>query len=359
MDYREYIPGVDDHAVISLRSKVWGEDHPHTGTHFLEWMFQATPGGTGTGILMTHQGETVGFMGISLRTVIAGNQTYRVGHCLDLMVHPDFRSTLSSLKLINKSHEHTRLHDYDFTFGFPNNNSFRLVTNPKCGYQWVFSPTLLVRPLSRTCIGAELVPSLPGFLRNVIAQTLTSYGSLRTWCSGGKKPVGEICAIAKFGPEFDHLWHKTRPSNGITIDRNSAYLNWRFVGHPIYAYQKTALVNDGQLLGYVVTCQRQLFGMPTTLIVDILADNNDIGIVKTLLYAVLEHCKACGSQFLVTQLLPNAKLYQQVLALGFLPVPAKLNPKQFNFVMHHLGNDLTNLMNQRLWSFAWSDMDVV
>ena len=62
MDYRVYVPGVDEALVVGLRSHVWGENHPHTDTKFLQWMLHATPLGDGTGILMLKDGMTVGFM---------------------------------------------------------------------------------------------------------------------------------------------------------------------------------------------------------------------------------------------------------------------------------------------------------
>ncbi|MBK8816869.1 MAG: GNAT family N-acetyltransferase [Methylococcaceae bacterium] len=359
MDYRVYLPGIDEALVVELRGQVWGKDHPHTDSQFLQWILHATPLGDGTGILMSDNGTTVGFMGISPRLIVHDGKEYRAGHCMDLMVHPDFRSTLSSLRLVTECLETMKNLGYNCAYGFPNNNSYRLVTSPRCGYKWIFSPSLMVRPIGNDSVSEDLAAWLPRLFRKLAGQALTSACSVWAACAISKKPVGEVCLIDSFDARFDDFWLKSQKRSGISFKQDSAYLNWRFVGHPIYEYHKLAWLDGNEVKGYLITTKRELLGVPTTLIVDMLTINNDSGIIRELVKSALQVAIGDGSQLIATQLLSTSSNYKLLKKLGFISVPQKFNPKQFNFVLHDLGQDATILHNSQPWSFVWCDMDIV
>jgi Acetyltransferase (GNAT) domain len=359
MDYRIYNPAEDEASVLDLRAKVWGDDHPHNDSEFLDWMLLATPLGNGTGILMSKDGLTVGFMGISPRLIAYDGKEYLAGHCMDLMVHPQFRSTLSSLKLVNQCLEALKVLGYDYAYGFPNKNSFKLVTSPKCGYQPVFSPNLSIRPIGNGFVSKQLVPWLPEVLGKMAGQSLTALCTAWAFLGQAKLPPGECCTIDTFDSRFDEFWHKAQSTSAIGLKQGMAYLNWRFVGHPIYSYRKFAWVHNGEVKGYIVTSNRDLFGVPTALLVDIMTLDNNFNVFNALLNIALAKAREDGCQLVATQSLASSKHFKFLTLLGFIPVPQKFNPKQFNFVLHGLGRDLACLGDGNKWSFNWCDMDIV
>ena len=248
---------------------------------------------------------------------------------MDLMVHPDFRSTLSSLTLVKECLETLKRLGYDYAFGFPNNNSYRLVTSPKCGYKFIFSPSLMVRPIGNAFISEELAAWMPKIFRKLAGQTLASICSALAKCAISKNPVGEVCYIENFDTRFDDFWIKSQASSEINLKQDRAYLNWRFGNNPIYTYRKIAWLDGLEAKGLVITVKRELFGIPTTLIVDILTTDNDFGIAKALVKSALQKAVEDGSQLIASQLLSTSSNYKYLKSLGFIPVPQKLNPKQF------------------------------
>jgi N-acetylglutamate synthase-like GNAT family acetyltransferase len=359
MDYREYLPKADEALVVELRKQVWSESHPHTNLQFLQWMLHSTPLGVGTGILMSYQGMTVGFMGISPRIIVHDGKEYRAGHCMDLMVHPDYRSTIASLRLVTKCLETMKELGYEYAFGFPNSNSYQLVTSPRCGYKFIFSPSLLARPIGKAFLSEELAAWMPELVRKLAGQSLVSMCSASAKCAISKNPVGEACIIDRFDERFDHFLINSQPSSEISFKQDHDYLNWRFGDHPIYRYHKIAWLNDREVKGLVITTKRKLFGIPTTLIVDILVINNDFGITKALLKLAIQNAIEDYSQLIATQVLSTTSNYKYLKSMGFIPVPQKLNPKKYNFVLHDLGRNETLLLDSRKWTFSWSDMDTV
>lgn len=359
MEYRIYNPAKDEQAVIEVRSAVWGSDHPHTNTRFLEWVFQLSSAGVGSGVIMNDKEKNCGFAGISPRIVVYEERELRAAHCLDFMVIPGCRSGFSALKLANKCVQTVREQQYDFTFVFPNSNSFGLVTSPKCGYKPIFSPILLIRPLPHFSIPQQRASFLPKTLRKFLPAILAKFCSIRAHYALRSMPEGEAIQFGRFDTVFDELWRRARPKIMIAIKRDAAYLNWRFQDNPIYSYRKTCWTSGDTVNGYIVSSDRKLFDIPSTLIVDILADAEKQQVLPALIAEEIKQAGKNGSGIIASQAIYGTDLYNLFVAMGFIPIPRKLNPKPFNFTVHNLEHDLPLLSDPGLWFFSWSDMDVV
>lgn len=360
MEYRIYNPGTDQQAVLEVRSAVWGANHPHTNTLFLDWLFQKSPVGVGSGIIMYDKEKSCGFVGISPRTVVYGEQELRVAHCLDFMARPSCRSSgVSALKLANHCVQAVREQQYDFSFAYPNGNSLALVTSPRCGYKTIYSPILLVRPLPRFSIPKQRAAFLPEALRRFFPALLAKFCSVRAHYALRSMPEGAALQFERFDAAFDELWRRVRPKIKVAIKRDAAYLNWRFLDNPVYNYRLTCWSSGDSIKGYIVSSDRQLFDIPSTLIVDLLADDGEPQVLLALIAEEVKQADQNGSCIIATQAIYGTKLYHAFCAMGFIPIPRKLNPKPFHLTVHDLEHDLPLLAKPNLWFFTWSDMDVV
>lgn len=55
-----------------------------------------------------------------------------------------------------------------------------------------------------------------------------------------------------FGPAVDELWARSAPTYARAVERDSAYLNWRYRRHPLLSYRWYAAHRDGRLAGALV-----------------------------------------------------------------------------------------------------------
>lgn len=351
-----YRPGLDDAEVLGLRARVWGADHPHTAQAFLTWLFQRNPAGPGSGILLRRKDVLIGFAGLSPRRALQGGVRVRVAHGLDFMVDPAATKGLSGAYAVKVADGWAKLaarEGYAFGVNFPNANSYRLLTSPRLGWRRVLAPRLLVRPLPglrlREGLPRRVPPALAALGGEVLARGLSLYAGLRT---GRLRPTAVVDDVAWLDAAT------VEAPNGIGFVRDAATLRWRYFDHPVYGYRiVTSTSADGCASG-LVTSARTLFGVDSTLLVDLVGAPRPDSCAALLARAVTE-AAAQGSRIVGALACPGTLLDGALLRAGFLPVPAAINPKPFFMVARPLSHPSEAAMNGAGWDFAWGDMDVV
>ncbi len=78
-----------------------------------------------------------------------------------------------------------------------------------------------------------------------------------------------IREITEFDSRFDGFWENNHKYYGITIDRNSRYLNWRFARNPCLSYEVFILeTSDYKILGYLILHAKKNVGYIDDIVVD-------------------------------------------------------------------------------------------
>jgi hypothetical protein len=98
------------------------------------------------------------------------------------------------------------------------------------------------------------------------------------------RPLRAECEpIRRFDGSFTALWEKLAPKFDLAVRRDAAYLNWRYIEPPHVRYSVVALKRNGETHGYAVYRHRHEPLGRVTMLVDFLADPDDVSGVKTLL----------------------------------------------------------------------------
>jgi hypothetical protein len=95
--------------------------------------------------------------------------------------------------------------------------------------------------------------------------------------------AAEVRMIQRFDETFTTLWEELAPKFGLSVRRDAAYLNWKYVNAPHVRYSIAALRRDDRHVGYAVY---RHFTEPrgrVTLLVDFLTDPADEQGLETLL----------------------------------------------------------------------------
>ena len=112
---------------------------------------------------------------------------------------------------------------------------------------------------------------LPAFVGRLVSPATVGWllasrrveGILRRLAHGNEPPVGtslpdtavesDIRSLARFGSDYDILWKQVRQKYRMTLDKDAAYLNWRYVDCPTLREPIVrGLYRDGKLSGIVV-----------------------------------------------------------------------------------------------------------
>lgn len=360
MELKAYEPGIDDERLLRLRSNVWGADHPHSNINFLRWLFADNPQGRGTGSMVMRNGEVMGFAGIvPYRALLGGKVRSAVLGC-DFMVHTEARSGACAFRALAHMIKLCKQREEEFAICFPNVHSHQIVKAERIGWKDVFRPILLLRPLPGAALPKSLAPRIPEWLSRLAMAPLVGRSSARAALVRKNSAEGQPIDVDRFDERFDSMAEHAIEAGVGGVVRNAAYLNWRFVDHPVYAYKRMAWENGGRVAGYIVTSARETFGVPSTLVADVFtAPGAPRRVAESMLEEAGSVAARKGSQMLVALAAQDSPVDTALRAAGFVAVPLRLNPKPFVMAMHPLGNGISPDDLRRHWRFAWSDMDVV
>jgi hypothetical protein len=135
----------------------------------------------------------------------------------------------------------------------------------------------LVKPLTRRAVR---MPQWPLPVNRVI--------SALTWpvvqVISRSRPLRAECEpIRRFDSSFTALWERLASKFDLSVRRDAAYLNWRYIEPPHVRYSVVALKRMGEVHGYAVYRHVHEPLGRATLLVDFLADPDDVAGMKTLL----------------------------------------------------------------------------
>ena len=356
MALREFMPGEDNDAVLDLRARVWGADHPHTHPEFFRWLFEKTPDGPGSGILAERDGQVIGFAGISRRSGRVGDTPIRISHGLEFMVDPDIGGMLSGrvgVQVLNRHIDHARKLGFDCNLNYPNDKSNRMLTSKRVQYTPVLHPVICLRPLGP-------VKTDPGFAKGLayaaLGMAATVYSDLK---SRGQGRAVEVETISDFDARFDDHWDRLCKDGKMRFSRDAATLNWRYNQNPMHDYTVLAARDGDAIKGFVVLTERDILGTNASVICDLCVADDVPEVQLGLLHAATRAARASGSSLIGTQAIVNSSVARALKRGGFFQIPQMFNPKPFRMLL--IAN--TELGQQTLkgdiWSFAWGDMDVI
>jgi len=135
----------------------------------------------------------------------------------------------------------------------------------------------LVKPLTRRAVR---LPHLPTFLNRIISIATLPVVQI----ASRSRPLRAECEpIRRFDASFTALWERLAPKFDLAVRRDAAYLNWRYAEPPHVRYSIVALKRSGETHGYAVFRHKHEPLGRVTMLVDFLADPDDVSGVKTLL----------------------------------------------------------------------------
>lgn len=164
--------------------------------------------------------------------------------------------------------------------------------------------------------------------------------------------------IDRFNARFDRLWERFSAGVGRSVDRTSAYLNWR-LADASSGYRVHALEGAGDaLVGFVVIKTERKFGLHLGFVVELLFEGNDIDAgteLATHARSVLA-AEGCAMATALTVGSPSVEL--ALRRAGFRRLPPWAMPHGIHFCYQPRGTGDVGDTNAK-WFLSWIDHDVV
>ena len=250
------------------------------------WKYLKNPYNRQMLLCLNESGEAVvSYTGIPYRANLNG-KTVEMTQLMDIMSHPDYRKTGLFIKTAHAFFEFFG-NDILFVYGFP--GKYHLDIGEKyLGY------TALTKPVS--------------FLS---AQTDN--------LTGQKTASGRIERITKVDASFDRLWERCQDKYPLSIIRDSNFVRWRFLNHPIKKYDIFSYQQDSDLSAYAVFAIKE----NKARLVDILAPPSE-ALISDFMTQAAWALKISGAELIETWLPENHFISKLLIPIGFVNSPEPL-----------------------------------
>jgi len=354
---RRYREG-DEKQILRLRHLVFGDLDPvRISSSAWNWQFLKNPAGKAFCCIAEESGIVVGqYAAIPTRFLVQGQEMLLAFSC-DTMVHPAYRKEGIFVHLASDLYRWMESECRISTvWGFPNEVSLPGFTKHLGWNKLTVFPlrVIPIRPLAtlkshfQLPKRAKLSPSLK--------RKSPAFGKINEI---GEKPHDlQIEPISHFDAEFDELWNRNKTLAPVMQIRDSIYLNWRYLGLPTFGYRPFAIKCRGRLTGYMVMRLMNLRGHYFGAIVDLFPfPMGDDTITASLFRFARDYCKGYGAEFL-TCLLSQADS-RFLKKVGFISVPAGLNPKKWYFACRYGDENKSILECIDQWYITYGDTDIV
>jgi hypothetical protein len=244
---RANLPELAD-GLTALEEAVHGRRLEHS---FWQWRYFENPAGGSVTVVALRDGTVLGKSGGVLVPLFAGGVSRTACLMEGLCVLPGERSWPIYRGLLASHAEHSRQAGIDLFFGFSTRlaaGMHRRLGYPDLGRCPVWSGFLDARKVLRS--------------RSIPASSLLAFLAQPLVCVGRRAPGKdvEIAPLEQFGGEVDEFRGAVEERNRVAVDKNAAYLQWRYVRCPGQTYRRLGAWRAGRLEGYAVSRFSRLRG---------------------------------------------------------------------------------------------------
>jgi GNAT superfamily N-acetyltransferase len=287
---RRYRPD-DRAAVISVLRHSIPEWHGDWADPYWEWKFERNPHGEALIWVGEDDGRIAGCYIWNPVRIRLGTSTMLGAQSVDAATHSDYRGKGLFTDLARTAREDVAESELALVYAFPVEAAFR--GQVRIG----FEPRSTVTPVHRPLL-LPLSRRKPG---EFVLDTATSFDS-----------------------EFDSF-SAAKSDDELRVDRDAAYLRWRYDEHPTRTYETLVCRRAGELCGYCVLCLESTRaagrawtrGVGRGFILDLEVRPDAESAAAFLVHHALRHLRSRGARVAITWPRPSGLEQKALSDLGF------------------------------------------
>jgi hypothetical protein len=337
----------DEPALTALFERVFGraisEEH-------YRWKLRQPPTPV-ENVWLAVEGDTPIFhyAGIPTRFRLPGGEALAMVS-VDTMTAPEFqrRGLLSAVG--RTVYDTWRAAGVAFVLGLPNERWGSRAG--ALGWEPLFDLKWLARPLRPESILARR-------LRMPLLARLTPIGAAwnALWRLRQRRdPAVRVRPVERAGAEFDQLWRRCGMDTAVSVVRDAAWVNWRYLDAPTFDYQVLLAERDGHPVGYTAYRVEAHAAGAAGFVAELFAAPADGPARRMLIAETLVALHAAGADNAVVLAVPGSPLERDLRSAGFLHSRGAFGV-QIVPLDPELPLDL--LRDPQSWNLAGGDFDVI
>jgi GNAT superfamily N-acetyltransferase len=326
-----YRPG-DEIEIIALNRMEYGPTDILATQEDFHWRYAQNPAGQAIICVIRdlNSGSVVGFIWIVPLRIRIHGQGRLAAIGTDLVIHPEYRNTFGYARLMRRFWQVFRDHHIPLHCSFLSEETYR--RQQEKHPQTVSTIPLLVKPLDFEGLARTYFTKTwqRFFVRRACWLVPQSIFRQRQLASGGEITVQ---LDGKFDHSFDQFWSEVRDKYPITIERDRAFLAWRFAGVSGRRYHILVARRRNQMLGYLVLRCSTIRGVKAALVMDLLVSESPWGDTAgaCLLAEAEAYFRSEGMSVAAGLMAPLAAEHRVLYRAGYRSLPIFVAPRAFRF----------------------------
>ncbi len=278
--------------------------------------------------------------------VVNGMQSF------DTLTDKRHRSKGLFIKLASKIENEERQKNNELVYGFPNENSVHGFVN-KLGFTYFGEVPFIIKPFR-----------ISYFIRKILKKTggedVQSNCKINFEINPGQNKLFEIKEISEFDKKYDALYDKISSLIAIGVNRDSAYMNWRYKAKPGENYARYGIYSNDQLAGVIVFTLKDKHGGKIGYLMEFLYDPENEKAGKELLKFCKRILRRNKADLILGWCFDHSFNFSCLQKSGFFKFPKKLRPQKLGFITKTLNsNNSKDIYDIKNWYLSYSDSDTV
>lgn len=256
---------------------------------FWTWKYFKNPAGDHmmkVAVDTDYNGMIIGQIGCIPMNFIVGKENVLGSQVCDIVILPEYQKGGPFFKLHEQATKENLDRGVQFIFGYSIKRTLKISTrllkfidvSPIHNLVKILDPTVFIQKK----INVPVVSNLAGSLSKKVMQLSPSN---KIKLSEGQ----EILEIQQFDKRFNDLIDSLKTCNHVMVYKDSTYLNWRYINHPIVNYKIFALNSSEGLMGFIVISIEDK-EMRRAYILELIAREEMSWIIDILLNKAISYC---------------------------------------------------------------------
>ncbi|CAN5464186.1 hypothetical protein BH09BAC6_BH09BAC6_31670 [soil metagenome] len=319
----------------------------------LQWLHQQNLAGTNT-IFYAMDGNSIAaiYTALPVMLTIEGN-TVPALQSIDTMTDINHRGKGLFIKLASALYNDATENKFSLVYGFPNENSASGFFKKLKWISFGEAP-FLIKPIN-----------LSYFFKKILNRKKQTDFSSSNHIFDAPESVQlkqglVIKKIDGFDSGYDALWQTAIKSFKVGINRNAAYMNWRYVDKPDEHYYRYGLYKNNNLQAVIVFAIKKKHDGKIGYIMELIFSPGDPKKGKVLLKFAGRMFKSQDTDAVLAWCFEHSFNYPTYKSAGYYKLPLKLRPQKLFLGVRAFDENKRSLIeNPQNWYISYSDSDTV
>ncbi|MEO6812812.1 MAG: hypothetical protein ABI172_02710 [Ginsengibacter sp.] len=321
----------------------------------LQWVHQQNLYHTNILFFAIHKktNEVAAILGAIPVNMVYKDQVILSIQLIDALTHSNHRYKKLFYTLVYNVEKDSKALNYQLVYGIPNEEALHNYIH-KLAFTYFGEVPFLIKPMGISYVVKKF------FKRGAPIEPQEINCKIDATKELSFKNNTSIKFISRFQEDYDKLWAKVVQKITIGINRDAAYMNWRYVEKPGEDYSRYGFYENGVLEGIVIFALKNKHGGKIGYLMEILFNPENEAAGNKLLKFCSKVLKMNKADLILAWCFPHSFNYFCHRKAGFFKFPEKIRPQKLGIIVKSLNIvPAENIYNIKDWFFSYSDSDTV